>query len=83
VVFVIQPMNLRGDPWSCYAYRAEHEFLAREARSRGFEVLDLLDAFVAHDGESLTIESDDPHYNAAGEALVARALADWCAAHGI
>ncbi|MCC7013224.1 MAG: SGNH/GDSL hydrolase family protein [Planctomycetes bacterium] len=80
VLFVIQPMNLGRDPWSSYRYRDTHAFLAEQARARGFEVLDLLDTFVAHGDETLTIAGDDPHYNARGESLVARAVADWLVA---
>lgn len=73
-------MNLGRDPWSSYRYRDTHAFLAEQARARGFEVLDLLDTFVAHGDGTSTIAGDDPHYNARGESLVARAVADWLVA---
>jgi hypothetical protein len=72
-ILVIVP-RLRAEAWERYPYRALHKQVAQEARSKGFEPLDLLERFEAEPPQSLTLAPDDPQPNAHAHALAADAF---------
>ena len=73
VVIVITPVLLR---LQSYPYGPIHDLVAREARRRGFHVIDLLPALAAASTESLKFNpKDNIHPNAKGHRLISDALA--------
>jgi lysophospholipase L1-like esterase len=78
VVMVVPELRFRDGAWS----RPERHRAVRElARTRGFHVLDLLDAFVAAGFESLM--RDNVHPNPRGYALIARELEAFLEGEGL
>jgi lysophospholipase L1-like esterase len=73
VAFVILPM-LSHEPWSKYEYAGVHKFVAEQARSRGFEVLDLMDSLGSYEPKDLVTAPDDPHFTATGNKIAAQAI---------
>jgi len=63
-----------GHSWADYAYRDLHAQVAAEARSDGFQVVDLLDAFRAYPPDQLVLSSSDDHPNRLGHRLAAEAI---------
>jgi lysophospholipase L1-like esterase len=77
VLVVIFPVL---DDLDNYAYREIHAKVAREAESRGFMVLDLLEVFRGRGASSLRrIRSDVWHPGPAGHALAAETIRDFLA----
>jgi lysophospholipase L1-like esterase len=80
VVFAILPMldgrRLEGKaPRGAYPWDDVHEHVAREARERGFDVLDLRACFDDVDPADVLVAPDDSHFNAEGLRRIAAALA--------
>ena len=74
VLVVIFPLLIQLDE---YPYREVHEQVARAARARGFDVLDLQPALREWDAEDLRLTPEDSsHPNAAAYGIVAAAIHD-------
>ena len=57
-----------------YPFTSVHERVAAMCRARGMKVVDLLPAFLGHDGPGLWIHPRDRHPNAEGHEIIAKAL---------
>lgn len=57
-----------------HPFRRHYEAVAREARARGLSATISLPWFLEEDGPTLWVARDDPHPNARGHELLARAL---------
>ena len=78
VVFVIHPIFEKGVGFNEYSLRDVHLRLAEAARTNGFDVVDLLEAFRAYPSAELKIENanyyDPWHMNARGHRVAAAAI---------
>ena len=74
VLVAIFPTFMGVESFDDYPYTDLHRQVEEEARSHGFEVLDLLPAFRASELPASQLMADREHPNAAGHALAARAL---------
>lgn len=61
-------------PWSAYPYRTEHRQVAAAARAAGLDVLDLLDAFSAHEPATVCSGPWDSHPSALGHRVAGEAI---------
>jgi len=57
-----------------HPYRRIYDLVSKAARERGLIPVPSLDVFLGHDDESLWVGPGDPHPNAEGHRLLARAL---------
>lgn len=79
VVFVIHPIFEENVAFEDYSLRDIHTRLTEEARTNGFDVVDLLEPFRAYSSAALKIENEtyyDPwHLNERGHRVAAAAIA--------
>jgi lysophospholipase L1-like esterase len=75
-VVAIFPWNERA-PWSQYRYRSIHDRIARAARDRGLDAMDLLDAFGDQPSKRLRVQEGDSHPSPKGHRAAANALLSW------
>jgi lysophospholipase L1-like esterase len=73
LVLAIFPLFLEREG-GAYALSDVHAFVAREARQRGMDVLDLEPAFAAAEANGLDCSADFVHPNELGNAIAAEAL---------
>jgi lysophospholipase L1-like esterase len=72
VLVVIFPAE--AESWDTYPYRDLHRQVARAAAAAGFEVLDLWDAFAAHEPSAVQIGPRDSHPTGLGHRVAAAAI---------
>jgi lysophospholipase L1-like esterase len=60
--------------WDEYPYRDIHRQVMAAALHAGFETIDLLDAYAQSGRSPIELKGDADHPNAAGHAILARAL---------
>jgi hypothetical protein len=70
VALVIFP-EIPGDSWADYPYLDLHSQVADAARAEGFTVVDLYEAFSAHEPLDLRVHPRDSHPNRLGHELAA------------
>ncbi len=70
VVLVVFP-DIPGDRWADYPYLELHSQVGDAARAEGFTVVDLYEAFSAHDPLDLRVHAKDSHPNRLGHELAA------------
>lgn len=73
MVLAIYPLMTRLDD---YPFADAHAHIAALGQAAGFEVVDLLPAFVGQDASALWVQPADQHPNATGHRLAAEHLAD-------
>jgi lysophospholipase L1-like esterase len=76
VVIVLLPMLDGRASRGVYELGDVHDHVAREARARGFAVLDLLACFDDVEPSEVLVAPDDPHFNFEGNRRIADALAE-------
>jgi hypothetical protein len=77
---IIWPLLIDYKP---YAFAHIHERVKREAETRGFKVLDLVDTFAALSYRKLQVTAEDSvHPNGMGHRQAAEAYVSWTHGHG-
>lgn len=80
VIVIVWPLLIDFEE---YRYRSVHDWVVTEAKSRGFESLDLLEIYSQHSFRKLQVTSEDHvHPNAMGHAMAAKEFADWYSGSG-
>ncbi len=75
VVVVVWPLITS---YKRYAFQEIHQWVTEEARNRGFDVIDLLDAFSKKSYRDLQVSAEDTvHPNALGHAIAAMRFMRW------
>ena len=75
VLLVIVPFVTKSK-WEWYRYADLHEQVARAGRSAGFDVLDLLPAYMEYPPARLCIDGYDEHPSPLGHRVAAEAIRD-------
>jgi lysophospholipase L1-like esterase len=74
VLVVIFPPYAGFESWERYGYRDVHAQVRQAAEQRGFEVLDLVDAWAARGETKDAVRLDNEHPNAWGHRIAAEAV---------